>query len=100
MLLRIHRESRPGERRVAIVPPEVGPLVAAGPRVVIAFPDPLGDPANIAAIASTGTAAYALELLPRTTLAQAMDVLSSQATAAGYEAVLLGARTPPRSFPI
>ena len=81
----------------------VGPLRAAdlaGAKAVIALLDPLGDPANIGAIAATGATAFALELLPRTTLAQAMDVLSSQSTAAGYEAALLAARTLPRFFPM
>jgi NAD(P) transhydrogenase subunit alpha len=44
--------------------------------------------------------AFSLELLPRITRAQAMDVLSSQATAAGYKAVLLAAETTPRFFPM
>jgi NAD(P) transhydrogenase subunit alpha len=44
--------------------------------------------------------AFSLELLPRITRAQAMDVLSSQATAAGYKAVLLAAETVPRFFPM
>jgi NAD(P) transhydrogenase subunit alpha len=67
---------------------------------VIALLDPLGDPDGVAAVAATGATAFAMELVPRTTLAQAMDVLSSQATAAGYEAVLLAARTLPRFFPM
>ncbi len=44
--------------------------------------------------------AFSLELLPRITRAQAMDVLSSQATAAGYKAVLLAAGTVPKFFPM
>ncbi len=44
--------------------------------------------------------AFSLELLPRITRAQAMDVLSSQATAAGYKAVLLAAETVPKFFPM
>ncbi len=44
--------------------------------------------------------AFSLELLPRITRAQAMDVLSSQATAAGYKAVLLAAETTPKFFPM
>ena len=67
---------------------------------MITLLDPLVDPDNVAAIAASGATAFALEMLPRTTLAQAMDVLSSQATAAGYEAVLLAARTLPRFFPM
>ena len=81
----------------------IGPLRAAdlaGAAAVIALLDPLVDPDNVAAIAASGATAFALEMLPRTTLAQAMDVLSSQATAAGYEAVLLAARTLPRFFPM
>ena len=81
----------------------IGPLRTSdlgGARAVIALLDPLGDPAAIADIAATGATAFSLELLPRTTLAQSMDVLSSQATAAGYEAVLLAASTLPRFFPM
>jgi len=44
--------------------------------------------------------AFSLELLPRITRAQSMDVLSSQATAAGYKAVLLAAETVPKFFPM
>jgi NAD(P) transhydrogenase subunit alpha len=44
--------------------------------------------------------AFSLELLPRITRAQSMDVLSSQATAAGYKAVLLAAETTPKFFPL
>src|SRR5438034_1043597 len=44
--------------------------------------------------------AFSLELLPRITRAQPMDVLSSQATVAGYKAVLLAADTAPRFFPM
>ncbi|CAD7341308.1 NAD(P) transhydrogenase subunit alpha [Sphingomonadales bacterium 56] len=48
---------------------------------------PFADPARIAAYAELGVEAMALELLPRTTRAQAMDILSSQANLAGYHAV-------------
>ena len=48
----------------------------------------------------TGATTFALELVPRTTLAQTMDALSSQATVAGYEAVLLAAGSSPRFFPM
>jgi NAD(P) transhydrogenase subunit alpha len=47
-----------------------------------------------------GGTAFALELLPRTTRAQAMDVLSSAATIVGYKAVLLAAEALPRMFPM
>jgi NAD(P) transhydrogenase subunit alpha len=51
-------------------------------------------------IAGKRVTAFALELVPRTTLAQAMDTLSSQATLAGYKAVLLGAAELPRILPM
>ncbi len=68
--------------------------------VVIAFLNPLGDPASIAEIAATGATAIAIELIPRITRAQSMDALSSQATVAGYRAVLYGAATLGRFFPL
>src|ERR1041385_8520240 len=52
------------------------------------------------ALAGRKVTAFALELVPRTTLAQAMDTLSSQATLAGYKAVLLGAAELPRILPM
>jgi NAD(P) transhydrogenase subunit alpha len=52
------------------------------------------------ALAGRKVTAFALELVPRTTLAQAMDTLSSQATLAGYKAVLLGAADLPRILPM
>lgn len=81
----------------------VGPLTAGdlkGATTVIGFMDPLGSPTAIRDIAASGATAYAMEMIPRTTLAQSMDALSSQATVAGYEAVLLAARTSPRFFPM
>ena len=63
--------------------------------VTVGFLDPLASPAGVQAFAARGATAFALELLPRTTRAQAMDVLSSSATVVGYKAVLLAA-TPCR----
>jgi NAD(P) transhydrogenase subunit alpha len=151
MLIRIHRETRPGERRVALVPKTVARFIEAGHRVavpagageqagftdeayvaagaeviegpppeadlvaaigpvtledvaptkgVVAFLNPLGDPAAMARFAESGVDALSMEMIPRTTLAQSMDALSSQATAAGYEAVLLGASLLPRFLPM
>jgi NAD(P) transhydrogenase subunit alpha len=54
----------------------------------------------VRALASRRITAIAADMIPRTTLAQMMDVLSSQATAAGYEAVLLAATALPRFFPM
>ncbi len=53
-----------------------------------------------AALESRAATAFAMERLPRTTRAQSMDVLSSQAGMAGYKAVLLGAQLAPRFFPM
>jgi NAD(P) transhydrogenase subunit alpha len=69
-------------------------------QVVIAMVDPLGAPETVREIASRGVTAFALELIPRITRAQSMDVLSSMATIAGYKAVLVAAGTLPRMFPL
>jgi len=62
--------------------------------------DPLWDIAASTELAATGANVMALELVPRITKAQSMDVLSSMATVAGYEAVLLAASRLPRMFPL
>ena len=69
-------------------------------QVLVAAVDPLGSPQPIAEIAKTGATLFALELMPRTTRAQAMDVLSSMANLAGYRAVLLAAVELPKIFPL
>ncbi|MCB2033684.1 MAG: NAD(P)(+) transhydrogenase (Re/Si-specific) subunit alpha, partial [Ottowia sp.] len=51
-------------------------------------------------MAAAGLTAFALEAAPRTTRAQSMDVLSSQANIAGYKAVMMGADAYPRLFPM
>ncbi|GAB2511063.1 NAD(P) transhydrogenase subunit alpha [Lysobacter humi (ex Lee et al. 2017)] len=61
---------------------------------------PQAEPARAEAITARGLVAFPLERLPRTTRAQAMDVLSSQAGMAGYKAVLIGAMLAPRFFPM
>jgi len=67
--------------------------------VLIGLLDPF-DAAAVASYAKAGITAFALELLPRVTRAQAMDVLSSQANIAGYKAVLLAANTYGRFMPM
>jgi NAD(P) transhydrogenase subunit alpha len=54
----------------------------------------------VRALAARKISAIATDMIPRTTLAQMMDVLSSQATAAGYEAVLMAAAALPKFFPM
>ncbi len=68
--------------------------------VVVGMCDPLGAPAAIAEMAQTRATVFALEMIPRITRAQTMDVLSSQATVAGYRAVLLAAGDLPKMFPM
>ena len=62
--------------------------------------DPLSDASAMAEFASRGSRVFALELVPRITRAQSMDVLSSMASLAGYKAVILGATTLPKQFPM
>ncbi len=69
-------------------------------QVVVAMADPLGEPEALREFASTGASLMALELVPRITRAQSMDVLSSMATIAGYKAVLMAANALPRMFPM
>jgi len=68
--------------------------------IVIGMADPLGEPAGIRDFAATRTTLMALELLPRITRAQSMDVLSSMASIAGYKAVLIAADHLPRLMPM
>ncbi len=160
MIVGVLRETAPGERRVAMVPQSVPPLVKAGlevlverdagtaagypdtdyeakgaataarddvlgradillmingpgtaagagvlaacrgGQVVVAMQDPLGNPEGVKAMAAAGLTALSLELMPRITRAQSMDVLSSMATVAGYQAVLEAAAHLPRLFPM
>jgi H+-translocating NAD(P) transhydrogenase subunit alpha len=161
MIVAVPRESHSGERRVALVPGALPPLVKAGMeilveagagqaagysdeqyvakggkiaaarsevfaadillqvraaganpqgaadlanyragQVVIGLCDPLGEPKAAADVAAKGVTLFALELLPRITRAQSMDVLSSQATIAGYKAVLMAADAMPKIFPM
>ena len=67
---------------------------------LVALLRPLDEPARAEALAARRVTAFSLELLPRITRAQAMDVLSSQATLAGYRAVLLAASRLPRLLPM
>ena len=68
--------------------------------LVIAIMDPYGNEAALKTLADTGVAAFAMELMPRITRAQGMDVLSSQANLAGYRAVIDGAAEYGRALPM
>ncbi len=68
--------------------------------LVIAIMDPYGNDAALKAMADAGVTAFAMELMPRITRAQSMDVLSSQANLAGYRAVIDGAAEYGRALPM
>ena len=68
--------------------------------IVIAIMDPYGHEAEVKAMADAGVSAIAMELMPRITRAQVMDVLSSQANLAGYRAVVDGAAVYGRALPM
>jgi proton-translocating NAD(P)+ transhydrogenase subunit alpha len=68
--------------------------------ILVGLADPLVATEAIEALARRRVTLFALELLPRTSRAQAMDALTSMATLAGYKAVLLAAETLPRIFPM
>ncbi len=68
--------------------------------IVIAIMDPYGQEAALSEMASAGLTAFAMELMPRITRAQSMDVLSSQANLAGYQAVIDAAGEFDRAMPM
>jgi NAD(P) transhydrogenase subunit alpha len=68
--------------------------------VVVAIMDPYGEDAAVKAMADAGIASFAMELMPRITRAQVMDVLSSQANLAGYRAVVDAAAEYGRALPM
>ncbi len=84
-----------------VLPPQ--DKVFAGLRegsVVVGQLRPYGAAERVAALTARKLTAFSLELLPRTTRAQAMDVLSSQAAVAGYRAMLIAAEASPKFFPM
>jgi NAD(P) transhydrogenase subunit alpha len=68
--------------------------------VAISLQNPSRNLDGVAALKAKGITAFALELVPRITRAQVMDVLSSQATAAGYYSAVLGAELSPKFLPM
>jgi NAD(P) transhydrogenase subunit alpha len=68
--------------------------------IVIAIMDPYGNEEALAALAKAGATTFAMELMPRITRAQSMDVLSSQANLAGYQAVIDAAGEYDRAMPM
>lgn len=68
--------------------------------VLIGFLNPLGNPVLMQRLAERKVTAFSMELIPRTSRAQSMDALSSQAGVAGYQAVLIAAAALPKFFPM
>ena len=86
---------------LCVQPPGAAQVARLRPgAVLVGMLQPQADPARAEAMTARGIVAFPLERLPRTTRAQAMDVLSSQAGMAGYKAVLIGAQLAPRFFPM
>jgi proton-translocating NAD(P)+ transhydrogenase subunit alpha len=85
------RVGRPAPEDVRALAPET---------VLIGFLAPLTDPDGIEALRARGVVAFAMESIPRITRAQSMDALSSQATVAGYKAVIVAADRVPKLFPM
>ena len=91
-----------GSDLVAVVgppSPEQAALIPVG-GTLVGFLDPFDAADLVKVLTSRKVTSFAMEAIPRTTLAQSMDALSSQATAAGYHAVLLAAAATPRFFPM
>lgn len=85
---------------LTVGPPFDSDDVVADGGVIVGFLDPTANGPAIDALSQRGVRCVAIEAIPRSTLAQAMDALSSQATAAGYAAVLLGATVLPKFLPM
>jgi H+-translocating NAD(P) transhydrogenase subunit alpha len=85
------RVQAPQPREIELIP---------GNALLIGFLSPLTSPDLLAALAQRRVTALAVELVPRITRAQVMDALSSQATVAGYKAVLNAASASGRFFPM
>lgn len=85
----------------AVQPPELAQIAQLREDAVwLGLLAPHLNPERVGALRDRKISAFAMELLPRTTRAQAMDVLSSQAGVAGYKAVLIAATASPKFFPM
>ncbi|EAW33600.1 Re/Si-specific NAD(P)(+) transhydrogenase subunit alpha, partial [Lyngbya sp. PCC 8106] len=68
--------------------------------ILIGFLNPLGNPGLVQKLTDRKVTAFSMEMIPRTSRAQSMDALSSQANLAGYKSVLIAAATLPKYFPM
>ena len=87
----LFRVRRPSNEDIAALAPGA---------VVVAMLDPFGDRGELDALAATKAKLFTMEFMPRTTRAQSMDVLSSQANLAGYKAVVDAASEFGAAFPM
>jgi NAD(P) transhydrogenase subunit alpha len=85
---------------IMIHPLESSELTGLKGKVLIGGFNPLVNKNFVTSCLNAGVSAFSLDVIPRTTRAQAMDILSSMATVAGYKAVLLAATTLPKFFPM
>ncbi len=83
---------------VNIHPPESSDLRSGS--VLVTQMNPLGNKDEVMGLKNANASVFSMDMVPRTTKAQAMDVLSSMATAAGYKAILLAAQELPKFFPM
>ncbi|HNN91738.1 MAG TPA: Re/Si-specific NAD(P)(+) transhydrogenase subunit alpha [Pseudomonadota bacterium] len=90
-----------GDVLIKVQPPDEAELarLRAG-MTVVSLIHPLSSQPLLDALCAAGVSVLSVDAIPRTTLAQMMDVLSSQATCAGYRAVLLAAEALPKFFPM
>ena len=85
---------------IMIHPLESSELMGLKGKVLIGGFNPLVNKNFVNSCLTAGVSAFSLDVIPRTTRAQAMDILSSMATVAGYKAVLMAATTLPKFFPM
>jgi len=98
---KVEQQLAPADVVVRVSTPSAEEIQALGRgAVLVGFLQPLTSPDTTRALASAGVTAFAMEAIPRTTRAQSMDALSSQATVSGYRAVLIAAQELGRFFPM
>jgi len=92
----------PGAELITVVGPPSPDQATNYPEgsALVGFLDPFTNTDLVSVLSKRRITSFAMEAIPRTTLAQSMDALSSQATAAGYHAVLVSAVATPRFFPM
>ncbi|HEU5052190.1 MAG TPA: Re/Si-specific NAD(P)(+) transhydrogenase subunit alpha [Hanamia sp.] len=80
--------------------PSANEISSLKSKVLLGIFQPLYNPDFVKQLTAAGVTVFSIDMIPRTTRAQSMDVLSSQANIAGYKAVLLAANLFPRYFPM